>query len=253
MVKPLLSIDIESTGVDPAKDRIVSLAIVWATDESIDQPGDWNYLVDPEMPIPAEATECHGISNEDVADCPPFSHYAAEIHERLKDCDLIGFNLTNFDIPILWEEFYRAGIVWDLSQTKVIDVGTLFKKREERTLAAAVKFYCDRELDGAHDAANDAMATIDVWRAMLKRYPDLVGLDRSAQAKASQFDEVRVDLAGKIIIGKDGRPTYNIGKAKGVAVEDDPGFGRWMLGKDFTANTKMALERILYPEMADAS
>jgi len=250
MVKPLLSIDIESTGVDPAKDRIVSLSMILATDVDVDGPSDWNYLIDPQQPIPPEATACHGIRDEDVKDCPPFDHYAAEIYQYIRDCDLIGFNLTNFDIPILWEELYRAGIEWDLSNVNVIDVGTLFKKREERTLAAAVKFYCGRELEGAHDANIDAMATIDVWRAMLQRYPDLVGLDRQSQAKASQYDEVRVDLAGKIIIGKDGRPTYNIGKAKGVAVEDDPGFGRWMLGKDFTENTKMHIEKILYPETA---
>ena len=239
--RQLLSIDIEATGVDPAKDRIVTLAIV----EACERWSSITYTVNPGMPIPPDATKCHGITDDMVKNCPPFSQYAHEIHERIRNSDLLGFNLTGFDIPILWEEFFRCGIDWDLSQTNVIDAGILFKKREERTLSAAVKFYCDRELDGAHDASNDARATIDVWQAMLARYSDLRTLDRKSQASASQYEEKRVDLAGKIIVGKDGRPTYNIGKAKGVAVVDDRGFGNWMLGKDFTANTKRVLRQIL--------
>lgn len=243
MERPLICFDIESTGTNPATDKIITLAL-----RSVGSLETARYIiVNPGIPIPKEATEVHGITDDMVAGLPPFSAFANDIHECLKDADVLGFNLTNFDIPILWEEFYRCGIDWDLSETKVIDVGVLFKKREERTLAAAVQFYCGREHGNAHDAMSDVGSTIDVFEAQLLRYK-LGGLTREQLMAESNYEEKRVDLAGKIIIGKDGRPTYNIGKAKGVAVEDDPGFGCWMLNRDFSENTKMHLNRILYPE-----
>ncbi len=132
-----------------------------------------------------------------VSGYSPFSAYASEVHRYLQAVDLIGFNLTNFDIPLLWEELYRCGYHWHLGDTSVIDVGVLFKKREERTLSAAVKFYCGREHDGAHDACDDALATIHVWERMLDVYPDLKPMSRVEQAMASQFEEVRCDLLGR--------------------------------------------------------
>lgn len=239
-MKPILCFDIESTGTDPATDRIVQLAI--RGDGAV---GTW--LFNPGRPIPPGATEIHKITDAMVAECPKFDYHASDIHEIFKRYDLLGFNLSNFDVPILWEEFYRCGIEWDLSNTKIFDAGTLFKRREQRTLAAAVQFYCGREHSDAHDAGSDVAATWDVWRAQLEKY-DLTKADRDTLAKESAYEEVRVDLAGKIVVGKDGRPTYNIGKVKGTAVDDDHGFGRWMLDKDFSENTKMHLRKILYDD-----
>jgi len=234
--------DIESTGTDPAKDRIVQIAWASATVQG-------QLLVDPMIPIPAEATAVHGISNDDVVDRPTFADEAAYLMDIFSryDC-ILGFNHTNFDVPLLWEEFHRCGIEWDLSGVKLLDAGTLFKRREERTLSAAVQFYCNKSHDAAHDAMADVLATWEVWDAQQVKY-GLLGKSAEELAKESNYEEIRVDLAGKIVIGKDGRPTYNIGKARGTAVEDDPGFGRWMLDKDFSANTKMHLERILYPQV----
>ncbi len=239
MNKPVLCFDIESTGTDPATDRIVQLAISGGG-----ASGTW--LFNPGRPIPPETTAVHGITDAMVADCATFAAVADRIHHVFRQYDLLGFNLSNFDVPLLWEEFYRCGIEWDLSDTKIFDAGTLFKRREERTLAAAVQFYCGREHIDAHDAGSDVAATWDVWRAQIDKY-GLAKADRDMLAKESAYDEVRVDLAGKIIVGKDGRPTYNIGKVKGTAVEDDRGFGYWMLGKDFSQNTKMHLIKILEP------
>lgn len=238
-VRPAFSIDIEATGVNPATDRIIQLAIV---SENV----EYNILVNPGIPIPAGASEIHGITDADVADRPSFASEAGGVHSLLKGADLIGFNLSNFDVPLLWEELYRCGIEWDLSDTKIFDAGTLFKRREERTLAAAVRFYCDRELQDAHCAVADAKATLNVLFAQCVRY-GINPMDRDTLAKESAYDEVRVDLAGKIVVGKDGRPTFNFGKAKGVAVEDDTGYAMWMLRNDFTQNTKKHLEAILYP------
>lgn len=243
-MKPVLCFDIESTGTDPATDRIISIAM--QSDEDV----RWDWLIDPDMPIPEEATAVHGISNKDVAGMGTFGVYSDEIHQIISQYDLVGFNLSNFDIPILWEEFYRVGITWDLSDTKIFDAGTLFKRREERSLAAALRFYCGKSHEDAHNAMSDVVATWDVWNAQLERY-SLKDADRDKLADESSYDEVRVDLAGKIVIGKDGRPAYNIGKAKGTAVVDDPGFGYWMLNKDFSANTKMHLEAILHPPVVE--
>jgi len=239
MSRPIFSIDIESTGTNPATDRIIQLAIV-------NDNFSYNLLVNPGIPIPAGASEIHGITDADVANKPSFSACAKEVHLMLKGADLLGFNLSNFDVPILWEEFYRAGIEWDLSDTKIFDSGTLFKRREERTLGAALQFYCGITATDLHDAELDAKATLAVWKKQLERYK-LVDADRDTLAKESAYEETRVDLAGKIIVGKDGRPAFAFGKAKGVAVEDDTSYAMWMLRADFPVNTKMHLEKILYP------
>lgn len=241
-MKPLVCFDIEGTGVDPATDRIITLAAIRLDSDVPMMKREW--MVFPGRSIPPESTEIHGITDERVKNCPPFVDVAKDIYQFLDGCDLVGFNLSNYDVPLLWEELYRAGIEWDLSTTNIIDVGTLFKKREERTLAAAMKFYCDAELVDAHNALADVGATLEVYDAMLERYPDFQRMSMEERAKESQFDQ-RLDLAGKIIVGKDGRPTYNIGKVKGTAVDDDRSFARWMLNRDFTTNTKMVLQRIL--------
>lgn len=238
MTRPLLSIDLEATGVRPSQDRIVQIGIASESFEYCE-------LVNPGCPIPQDATECHKITDEMVRSAPTFAAIASDIHEIIRDCDLIGFNLLAFDVPMLWEELWQCGIDWDLSKTKIIDANVIFKKREPRTLAEAYRKYCNKSLDGAHDALVDAKAALEVWAGMMSHYPDLAKSTRDQHAAESEYETKRLDLDGKIIVGKDGRPTYNIGKAKGTAVVDDPGFGRWMLGKDFSENTKRVLRGIL--------
>lgn len=228
-MRKLICFDIEATGLNTVTDRIVSIAM---QGEGVEE----SWLINPGV---------HGITNERVEGLAGFDLHAKKIYDIVRDSDLLGFNISNFDIPLLWEEFHRCGIEWDLSATDVINAGVLFKRREERTLAAAVQFYCGFAMTGAHDAECDVLATWEVFRAQLARYK-LIGATREQLVKESSFDEVRVDLAGKIVLNKDSKPVYNIGKAKGCPVVDDPGFGRWMLDRDFSENTKMHLRKLLY-------
>lgn len=239
--RPLCVFDIEGTGTDVAKDRIVTLAVMRIESSSV-TAREWQ--INPRMQMSEDVIAVHGITNETAAQWKPFDSYATEIAEFVKGCDLAGFNLLNYDIPLLWEELNRCGIEWSLERVRIIDAGNIFKKKEERTLSAAVQFYLERNHEGAHEAQADVRATADVIDAQLSRYADLGTMSLDELAAFSRFDE-RIDLAGKIVKGKDGRPTYNIGKVRGVAVEDDPGFADWMLGKDFSANTKAALRTIL--------
>jgi len=243
-MRPLLCFDFEATGPNPATDKIISIALKHDNLQDGTEGVIASYLVNPDRPIPKESTEIHGITDEMVAGKPRFGAIAQEVYSLVKDCDLLGFNLTNFDVPLLWEELYRCGIEWDLSNTRILDAGTLMKRREERTLSAAVQFYCGREHATAHDAMGDVLATLNVWRAQVDRYK-LQNCDRAQLERESNYEEKRVDLAGKIIIGKDGRPAYGFGKSKGVAVMDNIGYAMWMLRADFTQNTKMHLEAIL--------
>ena len=239
--RPLCLIDIEGSGLDVAKDRIVSLAIrriTTSSDESFD------FRCNPGIQMSDEVIAVHGITNEIAAKYHPFTDCASEVFDLLAGSDLAGFNLLNYDIPILWEELNRCGIQWSLDGVRVIDAGNIFKKKEERTLSAAVQFYCERTHEGAHDAAADVDATADVINSQLARYADLRQMSLAELDAFSRFDD-RIDLAGKIVKGKDGRPTYAIGKVRGVAVEDDPSFADWMLSKDFSANTKMVLRKVL--------
>lgn len=241
LTKPLAVIDIESTGVDTQKDRIITFAnLLIKPDAVID---DYEITVNPGIEIPAEATEVHGITNEMVADKKPFSHYAQQIVNDLKDCDLCGFNLLNFDVPLLWEEFYRCGIEWDLAKTSIVDAGNIFKIKEPRDLSAAVKFYCGREHTGAHGAKADVWATRAVLMGQLDRYTDLPGTIGEL-AKFSHMDN-RVDLAGVIVRNSKGEYCYTHKRVRGVKVKDDPGYANWLLRSDFSAQTKQVVQRIL--------
>lgn len=244
--RPIVFFDTETTGVDCVKDRIVSLAACKispdATEESFYQ------LINPQMPIPPDATAVHGITDEMVKDKPTFQVLAGAIEGFFRGCDLGGFNVSNFDVPLLHEEFCRCafdGEALDLSQAIIIDAGTIFKRKEERTLTAAYKFFCGQVMSNAHNAEYDNKVTVDVTLAQLSRY-GFSNLFEAAQW--SEYDERRIDLAGKIVMNDKGEPVYSFGKVKGVRVVDDPGFARWMLGKDFTTNTKDCLRRILNGE-----
>lgn len=247
--RPLCFLDIEATGLDPAADRVISLAIVKMFPGPVPEHGTCDkryWLVNPGFPIPPPATAVHGITDAQVAAAPQFPFYAAVIMAYLSECDLAGFNCLNYDIPLLWEEFHRARLPWDLAEVHIVDVGNLFKKKEPRTLAAAVQFYCAKEIQEAHDASADAQATLEVFTGQLKRYPDLAAMDVAGLAEASRLEALsRIDLAGKLVRDADGDPVFNFAKVKGVKLRDDIGFARWMLDRDFSHNTKMHVRQEL--------
>lgn len=242
--RPLVVLDIEATGLDVASDRIISIGMV-----AVDPDGPtcrMEEVLNPGIPIPAEATKIHGYTDEMVSRRYTFKQRATTIYAFLADADLAGFNIHNFDLPLLWEEFHRAGIDWDLSDVNVIDAGALFKKREPRTLEAAVRRYCGREHVGAHDALEDASATLDVLHGQIAAYPELLNLDAAELAKHARLDDLpRVDLAGKLVRNAEGDAVFNFGRQKGTRLRDDIGFARWILDRDFSANVKMHVNREL--------
>jgi DNA polymerase-3 subunit epsilon len=240
--RPIVFFDIEATGLDLVQDRIVSLALVklWPGGSRTQQ----EFLFDPGFPMSAEVIAIHGITNQMVQGQPRFADRAERIARDIEGCDLGGFNLLNYDLPLLDQEMMRARVPLNLAGVRVIDCGNIFKKKETRTLTAAVKLYCGRELEGAHNASNDTLATIDVLFGQLQKYPDL-RVSVEALAEFSKMDQ-RIDLAGKLVRDADGHARYNFGKAKGVKLSDDPGFGEWMLRQPFlTRNTVECTRREL--------
>lgn len=245
LTRSLVTFDVESTGLDVATDRIISLALSIERPGSNKPPQEHSWKFNPGRTLDPKIVELTGITDEELAECPAFDgDLATFIHGALIGVDLMGFNLINFDVPILWEEFNRAGINWDLEGINIIDVGNIYKKKEPRTLSAALNYYCNEELTDAHEAMADVRATAKVARRQLFKYQDLLSMTTEELAEFSHMDD-RVDLAGKIVRNDDGVPCYNIGKSKGVPVKDDPGFGYWMLSKDFSEQTKAVLQRIL--------
>lgn len=247
LTKPIAFLDIESgcpgPTPDPARDKIVTLAVQIIQVDLTAQSHVW--LFNPGFKMSAENIECHGITNEAAATYPVLTTARAQvIVETLRGCDLGGFNLIRYDVPLLWEELFRVGVELDLEGVNIVDAGNLFKKKEERSLSAAVKFYCDREHIGAHDAMNDVTETIAVFGSQLERYPDIRAMSIEEIAKFTKMDD-NIDLAGKIVRGPDGEPVYNFGKVKGVKVVNDTGFARWMLDRDFSQNTKRVLRKVL--------
>jgi DNA polymerase-3 subunit epsilon len=239
--RPLAFFDLEATGTDVAKDRIVSIAILKLFPDGSTEIK--KRLINPDMKMTDEVIAIHGITNEMVADQPKFRELAKSLYEFLHNCDLAGFNSNNFDIPMLSEEFLRCDMDYPLPGTHFIDAGNIFKKKEERTLSAAFKFYCGQEHTNAHDAEADVLVTWEVLKGQMARYSDLPDTVEEL-AKFSAFDN-RVDLAGKIVKDEAGNYLYNFGPKKGTPVKDDTGLAYWMLGKDFTLNTKRVVERIL--------
>jgi DNA polymerase-3 subunit epsilon len=241
LTRPLCFFDLETTGVNVVSDRIVEIAILKLLPNGNKEGKTW--LVNPGMPIPKGASDVHGITDEQVANSPLFSQLANEIHLYIKDCDLAGFNSDRFDIPLLAEEFMRAEVDFDLNRHKTIDVQTIFHKMEKRTLGAALKFYCDKELINAHNAMADAEATCDVLIAQLDRYKDL---EQNVNF-LSEFSSYKktVDVAGFIIYNEDDQPAFSFGKHKGKTVDEilekEPGYFGWLLNADFPLYTKKVL------------
>ena len=272
LTKPLVIFDLETTGLDLVKDRIIQISFIKVMPNGQEERGD--ELINPEKPIDPQITQLTGISNEDVKDKPTFKQLAQQLAQKFSGCDFAGFNSNNFDIPLLAEEFLRAGIDFDFSRSRLIDACAIFRKMERRNLAAAYKFYCGRKMEEdfeAHRADQDTEATYRVLMGQLDKYAPGANEDEEkvlennmdALADFSKMNN-NVDFAGRIIwaeqkdgkgnpvLDKDGNPkmieVFNFGKHKGLPVADvlhiDPGYYSWILSGDFTYNTKQVLTRI---------
>ena len=272
LIKPLVIFDLETTGLDLVKDRIIQISYIKVYPDGREERG--NELVNPEKPIEPIITQLTGISDEDVKDKPTFKQLGAALAEKFTGCDFAGFNSNHFDIPLLAEEFLRAGIDFDFSKSKMIDAQTIFHKMERRNLAAAYKFYCGRKMEEdfeAHRADQDTEATYRVLMGELDKYAPGANEDpekvlENDMTKLAEFSRTNnnVDFAGRIIWGeakdaqgntimdKDGKPVmveyFNFGKHKGKTVAEvlrtDMGYYAWIMGGEFTYNTKQVLTRI---------
>lgn len=244
LTKPLIFFDLETTGINITHDRIVEISIIRVSPSGEEKA--LTFRINPGMPIPPEATQIHHISDSDVAQAPTFKEKAQELANLFKGCDIAGFNSVRFDIPMLSEEFNRAGVKFDFTKARFIDVQTIFHKREQRNLSAAYRFYCGKELTGAHGAAADTRATYEVLMAQYDRYPDLPhDIETLSQYSAQNRN---VDLMGRIIFNDRNQETINFGKYKGTPVEEvlakDPGYYSWIMRGDFAQNTKDILTAI---------
>jgi len=271
--RPLAFFDLETTGVNVASDRIVEIAILKIhPDGRIEKrpdpsTGTERFLINPEIPIPAETTAIHGISDEDVKDAPTFREVASKLFKFIYDCDLAGYNSNKFDVPILAEEFLRCEIEFGIEDRNLIDVQNIFHLMEQRTLRAGYKFYCGKDLDNAHEAMADVMATYEVFLAQLERYKDteIEGKDGKMYTPVindmNHLHEVsqrhrNVDFLGRFVYDDNGVEIFNFGKHKGRTVEEvlkmEPGYYGWMLNGDFPLYTKKVLrdikERLSYAQ-----
>ncbi len=242
--KPLVIIDLETTGVSIASDRIVEISALKVMPSGAEE---WLTMrLNPGIPISPEATRIHGITDADVANEPHFKDVAKKIAAFLEGCDLAGFNAMKFDIPILCEEFLRVNVDFNPARHRYVDVQVIYHKKEQRTLGAAFKFYCERELENAHSAQADAAATYEILKAQLDRYPDLEN-DIEKLSSFSAFNN-NADLAGRIVFSEQGVEVFNFGKHKGKPVEqvlkEEPSYYSWMMNGDFPLNTKQVLTAI---------
>ncbi|WP_019208645.1 3'-5' exonuclease [Phocaeicola abscessus] len=247
---PLVFFDLETTGTNVNTDRIVEICYLKVYPNGKEEAK--TLRINPEKHIPEEAAAVHGIHDEDVAGCPTFREVAKEIANDIEGCDIAGFNSNRFDVPVLVEEFLRAGVDIGMAKRKFIDVQVIYHKLEQRTLSAAYQFYCHKNLEDAHSAEGDTRATYEVLQAQLDFYPNDLKNDISFLADYSSFTK-NVDFAGRIIYDEQGIETFNFGKYKGMHVTDvlrkDPGYYGWILNGDFTLNTKNVLTRIRLREL----
>lgn len=242
--KPIIFFDLETTGIDIMHDRIVEISMikVLPSGEEIEK----TRRVNPGIPIPAEATAVHHITDADVANEPMFRQIARSLANEMTGCDIAGFNSNRFDIPMLDQEFQRAGVKFDFSKARFVDVQTIFHKKEQRTLVAAYRFYCGKELDGAHSANADTRATLEVLKSQLDHYDDLPN-DIEELSKFSQMNR-NVDFMGRLIYNDDDKEVINFGKYKGKIAEEilrkEPSYYDWIMKSDFAQNTKDYFTRI---------
>lgn len=244
LTKPICFFDLETTGINITTDRIVEISVLKVYPDGKEERKTW--IVNPTIPIPKEVTAIHGISDADVADKPTFKEIAKEVYKMIKDSDLGGFNSDRFDIPVLAEEMLRADVDFDMKNRVAIDVQTIFHKMEQRTLAAAYKFYCNKNLDDAHSAEADTNATYEVLKAQLSKYGELEN-DTKFLAEFSSRKKF-ADFAGFITYNKKNEECFSFGKHKGKKVEDvlseEPGYFGWLLNADFPLYTKKVLTAI---------
>ncbi|WP_109096976.1 3'-5' exonuclease [Aquimarina sp. AU58] len=242
--RPICFFDLETTGINISKDRIVEISILKIFPNGTQESKTW--LVNPEMPIPPETTAVHGIDDAKVANEPVFKKIASKVSEMIKGCDLGGFNSNRFDIPLLAEELLRAELDFDMKNTVAIDVQTIYHKMEKRTLSAAYKFYCDKDLTDAHSAEADTLATYEVLKAQLDRYPELENDAKflSEFSSRKQF----ADFAGFIAYDDNKKEIFSFGKHKGKLVEqvmeEEPGYFGWIQNADFPLYTKKVLTAV---------
>ncbi|MDO7173788.1 3'-5' exonuclease [Mariniflexile sp. AS56] len=244
LTKPICFFDLETTGINITHDRIVEMAVLKVYPNGKEENKTW--LVNPEMTIPQEVIDIHGISNEDVADKPTFKEIAKDVYNMIKDSDLGGFNSNRFDIPLLAEELLRAEVDFDMKNRVAVDVQTIFHKMEQRTLSAAYKFYCHEELEGAHGAEADTKATYEVLKAQIAKYDEIEN-DTKFLAEFSSRKQF-ADFAGFLAFNKKGEECFSFGKHKGKLVtdvlENEPGYFGWLLNADFPLYTKKVLTAI---------
>lgn len=250
--RPLVIFDIEATGLSPRADRIIELAAIRIDPDGTKTKGYW--LLNPTVSIPLETTALHGIRDEDVAGCPTFQEKALEILMFFGESDLGGFNAGHFDVPMLEEEFARAGVKFDADRRRLLDAQKIFHSREPRNLAAAVQFYCGKSHEDAHGAEADAEATLAVLEGEFQKYPDLPHDMEALDRTFNPIDPFNADRRG-FIRWVDGKLTVNFGKKKGQLVSDlvekDPGFLRWITKNDFPMDTRTICENALkriYPD-----
>lgn len=243
--RPIIFFDLETTGLDIAKDRIVELCYIRVEPNGNEEARSMR--INPEMHIPEVTSSVHGITDDDVKDCPTFADVAPQLAATFEGCDLAGFNSNRFDLPLLAEEFMKAGVNIDLSHVQAIDVQNIYHKLEKRTLAAAYKFYCGRDLENAHSALADTQATYEVLQAQLDHYPNDLQNDVDFLAEFSRMNR-NIDFAGRFVYDESGKELINFGKYKGKAIKDvlsrDPGYYSWIMQGDFTLNTKQVLTKL---------
>ena len=241
---PIIFFDLETTGTNIAIDRIVEIS--WLKVDIQGKETTRTMLINPTIPIPKEASDIHGITDDDVKDAPAFQEVAKSLAKEFEGCDLAGYNCNRFDIPLLAEEFMRADVDIDMTRRKFIDVQVIFMKMEQRTLSAAYQFFCGKELEDAHSAEADTLATYEVLQAQLDRYKDLKN-DMAFLADFSKQNN-NVDFAGRIVFNDKMIEVFNFGKYKGIPVaevlEKDPGYYGWMMQGDFPLFTKKVLTNI---------
>ena len=242
--RPICFFDLETTGIDVAKDRIVEIAILKVFPNGNKESKTW--LVNPTIPIPPQSTVVHGITDEKVANEPTFAQLSSQVYNMIKDSDLAGFNSDRFDIPLLAEELLRAEVDFDMKNRVSVDVQTIFHKKEERTLSAAYKFYCSQTLENAHSAEADTNATYEILKAQLERYNDLDNDMKSLSEFTTR--KKSVDFAGFIALNDKGQEIFTFGKHKGALVDDvldkEPGYFGWIQNAEFPLYTKKVLTAI---------
>lgn len=245
LTKPLVFFDLETTGVSVSHDKIVMIGYIKVYPDGTEEAK--TIYVNPGRHIPEESTAIHHISDDDVKDCPLFKQIAASLAKVFEGSDIAGFNSNHFDVPMLVEEMLNAGVNFDISRSRLIDVQNIYHKLEPRTLSAAYKYYCGQELEGAHSAANDTLATYEVLKAQLDKYPDVLKNDAAFLSEYSRMNK-NVDLAGRVVYNDQNVPVFNFGKYKGKPVEEvlarDPGYYGWMMQGDFPQNTKQVLTKL---------